>query len=517
MPDALAPHVLEILDRLAEAVTVQDAAGRLVYANHRAAALLGFASQDDLLAADPATIVAAYEMRDEHGRPLDVGRLPGRRALAGEELPEPLLVEHVVRRSGERRWALVKAASIHDGDGEVAFAVSISEDVTKLIRTEREQRLLARASKLLSSSLDPAQTIEKIAWALVPDIAERATVHLADERGDLVVAATARVGDAPLAEAAAWPRPDAVYRMARAELHPTAGEVSAMAVPIAAGDRVLGVLALAADAERRRFDERDLALAEEVGHRSGVALDHARQHEGRTRIATTLQRSLLPPRLPTIPGVTLAARFRAAEEASEVGGDFYEVFAVGGGWMVLIGDVTGKGPEAAALTGLARHTMRTASLYDPRPAAVLHRLNETLLGEGERGLCSAICAMLRPGTGRLAVTLARAGHPPPYLLRAAGTVEPVGVPGTLAGAFTDGRWPETEAELGDGETLVVYTDGVTDAGAGVERFGDDRLEAVLGRVAGRPADEVVEAIEGAVLAFQRGPQRDDVAILAIGA
>jgi serine phosphatase RsbU (regulator of sigma subunit) len=241
-------------------------------------------------------------------------------------------------------------------------------------------------------------------------------------------------------------------------------------------------------------------------------------HAARTHIATTLQRSLLPPRLPLVPGVTIAARFRAAGETSEVGGDFYDVFAVGDAWMVVVGDVTGKGPEAAAITSLARFTMRTAAMYERSPGAVLARLNEALAADPDRRqLCTAVCARIEAGDdGTLAAVVARGGHPPPYLVDARGGPQAVGTPGPLLGAFDDGAWEERRVTVGAGDALVFYTDGVTDThGPGGELFGHERLEELLSSAAGFDADEVASRIDDALRAFETGHQRDDVALLVL--
>src|SRR5207247_166079 len=192
-------------------------------------------------------------------------------------------------------------------------------------------------------------------------------------------------------------------------------------------------------------------------------------------------RSLLPPRMPEVPGLTTAARFRAAGVSSEVGGDFYDLFPAADGWMVVIGDVTGKGPAAAAITSLARYTLRTAALYERTPERVLERLNDVLLADPEhRQLCTAACAHLAPHGGGVRIRLVCAGHPAPYVLRAAGGGVPAGHAGTLLGAFEDVSWTADELELRAGDTLVLYTDGVTDTtGRGGERFGQERVAALL--------------------------------------
>jgi sigma-B regulation protein RsbU (phosphoserine phosphatase) len=237
-------------------------------------------------------------------------------------------------------------------------------------------------------------------------------------------------------------------------------------------------------------------------------------------VATTLQRSLLPPRLPVVPGIGLAARFRAAGEANQVGGDFYDLFPVDDGWIVVIGDVTGKGPDAAAITSLARYTIRTAALYERDPAGIMQRLNHALLAEDEhRQMCTAVCLKVMPGSAGapVAVRFVCAGHPPPFLVRAPGQLEELCRAGPLLGAFGEAAWDAADVELGPGDGIVLYTDGVTDARGAGGRFGQQRLEQVLREVAGNDADAIAEALDVRLLDFQQGPQRDDVAVLVLRA
>ena len=290
-------------------------------------------------------------------------------------------------------------------------------------------------------------------------------------------------------------------------------------VPMAVGDRVIGTMQLATTSESgRRLGAADLELAEELARRAAIAVEHARVHAARTHVATTLQRSLLPPRLPVIPGLDIAARFRAAGTASEVGGDFYDLFEGRDGWMVLMGDVTGKGPGAAAITSLARYTMRTVAQYEDDPTVMLGRLNATLGSDPERRqICTAVCVEVHPATSEDAAATLRivcAGHPSPLLVAADGSVAPVGRPGTLLGAFPEGRWTVTEVPLRAGDSLVLYTDGVTDTrGTDGHRFGTDRLEETLRGIGPAAAEDIAGGIDAALQAF--GEQRDDVAVLVL--
>jgi serine phosphatase RsbU (regulator of sigma subunit) len=353
------------------------------------------------------------------------------------------------------------------------------------------------------------------------------------ERNRLVVGGRAREGELPVG-------PPKVLATGRSELYAhiddallraasrdsaqfdalrRVGALSALVVPLVAGDRIIGTITLGTTRDSgRRLNEADLELAEELGRRAGVAVENARVHGERVLIATTLQDALLPPRLLEIPGVSIAARFRAAGEASRVGGDFYDVFAVPGGWMAIMGDVTGKGAAAAAVTALARHTMRTAAQYEPSPARVLARLNEAVLSAERAQLCTAVCVRLAPMLGgRLQVTVACGGHPAPLVVRASGEVVAIEAAGTLLGAFPHGAWADQGMPLEAGDSLLLYTDGVTDTGGPHERFGMERLHALLAESAGSDADALAARIDQALRDFQDGEQRDDMALLVVQA
>jgi serine phosphatase RsbU (regulator of sigma subunit) len=186
--------------------------------------------------------------------------------------------------------------------------------------------------------------------------------------------------------------------------------------------------------------------------------------------------------------------------------------------MVVIGDVTGKGPEAASITSLARYTMRTAAVYERSPSGVLQRLNAALVVDPHRRqLCTVVCARIEPGAdGSATVTMASGGHPPPFRL-SEGRAEPTAVAGPLLGAFEGGHWDETVVHLAPGDSLVLYTDGVTDTRSHADRFGAERLAAVLAGATGDEPDEIATRIDEALLDFEQGPQRDDVALLVLRA
>jgi serine phosphatase RsbU (regulator of sigma subunit)/PAS domain-containing protein len=236
-----------------------------------------------------------------------------------------------------------------------------------------------------------------------------------------------------------------------------------------------------------------------------------------TRVARTLQQSLLPAVLPEIPGVALAARYRPAGDGSEIGGDFYDVFPDRDGrWMVVLGDVSGKGAEAAGVTALVRYTLRTLALQQSRPAAVLRALNDVFLHQaGDERYCTLACASLRLAHDRVEVTLALAGHPQPLLARADGEVSLAGEPGTALGLLDEPEFTEVELTLHRGDVLCLYTDGVTEARSDSDWFGEDRAGAVLAWHQERGLDDLAERIERAVLDFQGDHAQDDIALLLL--
>jgi sigma-B regulation protein RsbU (phosphoserine phosphatase) len=247
----------------------------------------------------------------------------------------------------------------------------------------------------------------------------------------------------------------------------------------------------------------------------GLALDAADLAAERDRVLAALEDSLLPPLLPNVPGLEIAARYRPADDRSRVGGDFYDVFrAADDRWAIVIGDVCGSGPEAAAITGVARYTIR-ALATDHGPAATLARLNEILLGQASDGrFLTAILAEVSTGPDGIALTLANAGHPGAVLLRDDGTTELLDEGhGPLLGSFPGVGTVDERTTLDPGDAIVLYTDGVTEARDPARAlYGTERLLELISICAGRTASGIARRIELDVLNFAAGTV-DDVAIL----
>jgi PAS domain S-box-containing protein len=541
-----------ILENVADGVTAQEPGGRLVFANRAAVHAVGLDSAEEMMEAPRDEVVGRFEMFDEEGNPIAADRLPGRRAIRGE-IPEPTVIHYRARDTGEERWSVVKSTPIRDEAGDVVLAISIMEDVTDRMRAERSERFLSQASKLLASSLDYTTTMRRVAELAVPEIADWCAVDVLDDRGSLrhVALAAADEADLPLAREMRdrYPvdpaSPTGVPNVIRTgdpelfaeipddllagaardarhlELLRSLRMSSVMVAPMTARGRTLGAMTFVSSHSGRRFDVEHLGLAEELARRAATAVDNARLYGERAYIARALQESLLPPTLPEISGVEVAARFRAAGDGNEVGGDFYDLFDTGDAkWAVVMGDVCGKGAPAAALTALARYTLRAAAMREDRPSDVLSTLNEALVRQrADEQFCTVAFARLeRNGTGTR-ITVASGGHPLPLVLRADGRVDAVGTPGSLLGIMPDPQLRDDSVRLEPGDAVVLYTDGVTDAWAPERVLSPADLAGVLRECAGLDAAAIAERVERAATAPVNGEApaepRDDVAILVL--
>jgi PAS domain S-box-containing protein len=463
------------LDAMADAVTVQTPDQRLVYANEAAARLYGLPRGGELEGFSTERYLRGFDVTAEDGAPLDVRRLPGRLALAGAE-PEPVIVRARHRETGAVLWARIKATAVRDDAGAVRLAINLVEDITELKRSEEAQRFLADASRRLAGSLDHERTVAAIADLAVPALGDRCRVLLGEYGGEASLAPTRLVVPMP----------------------PSAG-------------------ALELRVDVPRYTDHDLRLAEDFGVRAGAALESARLYGAASEIARVLQTSLLPPHLPEIPGAELAAAYHPAWDGLQVGGDFYDVFTTAEGqWYLVVGDVCGKGAEAAAVTALARYTLRTAAARRRSPAAILRWVGDAMLSQetGRGRFCTIACAHVDLLRSPARVTVACGGHPLPVLRRASGRVEEIGAPGTLLGLALEPSLQDRTAELRRGDTLVLYTDGLTEARAPLDMWGPEELAAA---VAAAPAESPGALVDGLVAAaLAPGARlRDDLAVLAL--
>jgi PAS domain S-box-containing protein len=533
-----------MLANLSEAVTVTDGERRMRYANQAAADLLGCATPEDLLQLPLGTIAAQWDSTHEDGRPMVAEDVPSYKIVTGQPA-EPMLTRIVHRETGEQRWRLVKAAPLRGPNGEL-MAVSVIEDVTEAKETELRQRFLAQAGVTLASSLDYEETLQRVAQLVVPGLADWCAVDVVDANLRLNQVAIAHVDPDKVAFAREFrnryppdPNDDSgiygVLRSGRPELYPelpdelleqsirdpeqlesirAIGMRSVMLIPMVVAGRTIGVLTMVSAESRRSFDEDDLVFAGDLARRAATAVENARLYTERAQAALTLQESLLPAQLPTVAGWDLASSYAAGDTTAEVGGDFFDVVELDEGFLAVVGDVTGKGVQAAALTALARYTLATAARFDPSPAAVVSLLNDVLVHRPDISLLTVVCAHVVPSASGARLRLTSAGHPLPVLARAGHPPTTVGPPGLLLGMTGGARWEETEIELAPGDTLLFYTDGVTDTPSGGERFGEERLLAALPAA---PADpqEMIAAIQRALREFQVGDVVDDRAMLGL--
>ncbi|PZH08292.1 PAS domain S-box protein [Streptomyces sp. NTH33] len=444
-----------------------------------------------------------------------------------------------------------------------ADRIALAVESARLGELERLRRgslsFLVEASDLLAGTLDRDQTLALMAQMTVPTLATWCAVYtIADQASepylsyvlhedeelidgiksllskipppDPVPTPGARVWNAPGVAAHQAALRTSMRSLSLGDSHhrigttigPTLATASAVGgetvvLPLVARNRVIGMLTLGKPSDEH-FRQEILELAEDLSRRAALALDNARLYSERTAISQSLQRSLLPPGLPHVEGVEVDVIYRAAGEGNEVGGDFYDLFPIrDGAYGFAIGDVCGTGPEAAAVTGLARHALRLLAREGFGGPAVLERLNSAILDEGARSrFLTLLYGELWPqedGSAQLKVVCA--GHPLPLRLRQDGTVEPAAEPQPLLGVMEDLELYEQTVTLDPGDVLLCVTDGVTERREGTRMLGDDGLADVLTTCTGLTAGAVAARIMRAVERFASDAPSDDMAILAM--
>lgn len=482
----------------------------------------------------------------------------------------------VLGHGDESRWLETRGRVVATSEGVAVRMIGVAIDVTerhhvedvKVRLLEREymlrkaaeaatarQSLRADVGVALAGMLEPAELHLRLASVLVPALADWCILDALDDDGELQEMAADHIDPSmvPLIRELRQRRREAggdgiwsIRRTVRTgfaelvtdiddeDLVETAIDEDHLAVlralaprsaataPLIARGRVLGGITLV----RSRavpFEEDDRALVEDIAARAATAIDAAVLIQSRIEVSRALQRTLLPPALPEIPGVELSADYQVAETGIEIGGDFYDVFETESGWHVVLGDVCGKGPDAAGLTGLFRHTLRAVApaqdeAGEPAPTAILAATNDAILGQlDDSRFATAVLVKLHPGAGSAVAEVACAGHPRPLVVRADGTVEVVEASGTLLGILPDPELHEARVSLGRGDSLVLYTDGVTEARRGGELLGEQGLVDALAAAAGlTSAAAVTEAVTRAVDDFRDGTAPgDDVAVVTV--
>ncbi|GGU06049.1 hypothetical protein GCM10010272_58910 [Streptomyces lateritius] len=497
------------------------------------------------LAAVPgaAPLLEGTGMRSVVTVPLKVeGRLTGSLGVAAES---------------PNRYSNEEALRLQFAADRIALAV----ESARLGELERLRRgslsFLVEASDLLAGTLDRDQTLALMAQMTVPTLATWCAVYtIADQASDpylsyvlhededridglkALLSSIAPPDPVPTPGARVWAAPgDAAHRAALSismrELGHGSGPLSSgidstlataaavggetVVLPLVARNRVIGMLTLGKPSDDH-FRQEILELAEDLSRRAALALDNSRLYSERVAISQSLQRSLLPPGLPDIPGVEVDVIYRAAGEGNEVGGDFYDLFPIrDNAYGFAIGDVCGTGPEAAAVTGLARHALRLLAREGFGGPAVLERLNAAILDEGARSrFLTLLYGELWPQEdGSAVLKVVCAGHPLPLRLRQDGTVVPAADPQPLLGVLEDLELYEQTVTLDPGDVLLCVTDGVTERREGTRMLGDDGLAEVLKTCTGLTAGAVAARILRAVERFAQEPASDDMAILAM--
>jgi sigma-B regulation protein RsbU (phosphoserine phosphatase) len=408
----------------------------------------------------------------------------------------------------------------------VAERFSLHLENDRLRRTDLRRQtwltFLAEASELLAQSLDVNLTMALIPQLVVPRLGQWSAVHTTDAWGRLQLAAASHADEAAVPQlhaALAETGPDSIQaRLEEASrlesLVMFGGPFEGFAVPLVARGTRLGTLAVGRHLTHRH-DADEVAVLEDVARRAALAIDNARIHDERYKVARTLQASLLPPALPKVDGVGFAAEY--VPTGSEVGGDFYDVVPAGTDrWVVVVGDVSGKGVQAATVTGLVRDVIRIL-VDDGKPMTeILCRVNRTLVERGGGRYCTlAMASVTRQQDGTLHVCLHLAGHDRAVLVRSDGKTSFVGEGGTALGLLETISSPEAEVRLQSGDSLIFYTDGVTERRRGRELFGTARLREAAGPLAGYPADVIAARLRSTTINFSVEEPRDDIAILVL--
>jgi serine phosphatase RsbU (regulator of sigma subunit) len=470
----------------------------------------------------------------------------GRGAAAPGD-PEALLREALTARALAE--AAEARAELARGDAEAAMrAAEAGYQAADAAR--RRHEFLSSAGTLMAGSMDYRTTLEQVAKAAVPVLAEWCAITVTGDDGrprTLTVAhadpereARARelLGRHPPQAGAPFGMAKVLYTgrfellrdvteehlLAAAREDPARMEAlrwlaprEVLTVPLRTPSQAVGTITFGLSDPERSFADEDVEVAVSLAARAALHVQNARMYTERSRIAHTLQRSLLPTEPPDIPGLDVAARYRAAGAQYEVGGDFYDVFPSGSGvWTAFVGDVSGKGAEAAALTALTRHTLFAAALRSEDPAEHLRLANDALRARGQASrFATLVHARVCPGEDGALVTVTNAGHPPPFHVGPDGDVEELDAHGTVLGVVDDPRLEQVEVSLGPGELLLLYTDGVTELRGRPLQFGLDQLVATLRSRARCTAAAVAEAIERHSLELSQGTPADDMALLVL--
>lgn len=464
------------------------------------------------------------------------------RAGMRSQVTAPLIVDGrvtgllAVASTRARHFGSAAAKRLQEGADLIALPVERARLAEVELSRRASLSFLAEASDLLAGTLDERMTGALAAQLITSRLGRWCAIHTINELGisklTHVVHSDENLNDVLRSLLTALPpqeqrEPQPLWspqELATEELDERlTGALArgpAISIPLIAHGRALGRMTIGKH-EADDFTREEADVADDLSRRVASAMENARLHERHTSMSTALQRSLLPPKdkEPVIPGVDHAVYYRPSDERSEVGGDFYDVFSASGRWCFAIGDVCGTGPEAAAVTGLARHTLRALAREGFTPAHIMQRLNMAILDENtSTRFLTMLYGEMTPatdGTGGMRVRMVSAGHPLPMRLNQKGVVETFGNSQPLLGAFEDVGFTTESVDIHPGEVVLAVTDGVTERRSGSDMLGDEGLEEIFSHAAGLTAQAVISRIERELEEYAPGGNSDDTAMLVL--
>lgn len=535
-----------LLDGLVDAVLLADETGTIVYANPAVEALLGAPAPE--MIGRPIASIVPERLRDQHelgfrrflqtreprligGSPL---RLPVLRADGTEVDIELSLSAHRAEHGGELFLGSLRGLGDRmelERQRSIARYLTTSRDVMTRLAVGSAAVTLEEAAPVLLEALGDGlrwdggavwavsgQLLEPLAvWSAAGDgVAGAMTDEIVLQVGQGLPGGVAETGDAAWVQTVST---DAQFL--RQEQAARVGVRSCFAFPIFVGGDVLAVVEMYSRAVQPPEPEL-LAVLQAAGLEIGRYLERAQARRHLVEMAEALQASLLPPSSPIVPGLDVAVRYRSAGGEGQVGGDFFDVFPLPDGeWVILIGDVSGRGPRAAALTALARYTLRAAAIGASSPSSALAVLNDVVRREldtsylGDERFLTVAYLTVRPGVEGFDIDMACGGHPNPIARRADGSVEEVSCEGDLIGAFDVHEATNRSVRLEGDDLLVLVTDGVTEARHDGDEFGELRLQELVARSTATTASDLADEIEAAVLQHLGGQAQDDLAIVVV--
>ncbi|PWV45089.1 serine phosphatase RsbU (regulator of sigma subunit) [Nocardiopsis sp. L17-MgMaSL7] len=435
-----------------------------------------------------------------------------------------------------RHFGPAAAKRLQEGADLIALPVERSRLAEVELSRRASLSFLAEASDLLAGTLDERMTGALAAQLITSRLGRWCAIHTINELGisrlthvvhgdenlndvlrSLLTALPPREQREP---GPLWSNKDLADEGLDEQMTGAIARGPAISIPLVAHGRALGRMTIGKN-DSDDFTREEADVADDLSRRVASAMENARLHERHTAMSTALQRSLLPPKdkEPVIPGVDHAVYYRPSDERSEVGGDFYDVFSASGRWCFAIGDVCGTGPEAAAVTGLARHTLRALAREGFTPAHIMQRLNLAILDENtSTRFLTMLYGEMTPATdeaGGMRVRMVSAGHPLPLRLNQKGEVEPFGTSQPLLGAFEDVGFSTESVDIRPGEVVLAVTDGVTERRSGSDMLGDEGLMKIFSGAAGLTAQAVISRIDRELEEYAPGGNSDDTAMLVL--